>query len=207
MQFMFYFCRVLLRPRSLIGARTLSVLVLAVLVFSNIFFLTPSTLLAEQSFQWLDKAGNKVYGSKPPADAKDIKEFKTRALSTYSSEKAISRMEPEVSSETSEESANNRSDGELRPGPVQKIIINNETSPSFSVEIANPGTETARNIKVIFRFSNGNTATATGPDILAPKGVATFLVPSLLVPAENLETGKAIDDGLPEVEISYDLTL
>lgn len=198
---------------------------------------TPPNLRAEQSYQWVDKAGNTVYGSKPPADALEVKEFKTRALSTYSSETAISRMEPEVleedfssdsqdnSAEIIEKSSGMQLEKELQPGPVQKTVLSNESEASYSVEIRNRGEKTASNIKVAFRFSDAYIVETNGPTILGPNDVANYTLPRLLVPVTNIpvaNTGSATEKAeikesensekigaeiLPEVEISYDAAL
>lgn len=48
-------------------------------------------LSAQDSYSWKEPGGKVVYGSKPPANAREVKKFKTRQISTYSSTKASSR--------------------------------------------------------------------------------------------------------------------
>ena len=52
----------------------------------------PATASAGDMYQWTDRNGRAVFGSRPPRGATSVKKLKTKRLSRYSSEKMLNRL-------------------------------------------------------------------------------------------------------------------
>ncbi len=58
---------------------------------------------AQNSYSWIEPDGNKVYGTNPPQNARNIKNLKTRELSKYSSKKLLDKISARASLKSSPE--------------------------------------------------------------------------------------------------------
>ncbi|HMO17330.1 MAG TPA: DUF4124 domain-containing protein [Oligoflexia bacterium] len=169
---------------------------------------------SKKAYQWKDANGNTVYGSSPPASAKEIKAFNTRSLSSYSSEKAIRRMEfmsEGVNNEINDNQVHSSS-GRLTVGPIEKR--NNNGLYDFIVGITNKENKTAFNVRVFFVFPDSNKIQASGKGTLIPNEKSDYILNELLSPLEisggpdNLESDYTDTEShknipLPKLELHY----
>jgi hypothetical protein len=155
------------------------------------------------AYSWIDKNGNRVYGTKPPKGAGSVSTLKTRTLSRYSSTKVLQRMGHNESAVAASNSGSTPSGGENSGSPAQsssgatdisfvaaelkaespKIIVNDDKKIiACTVTVANLNEFTAGEISVAFEFEDGSLIPAVGPSELLSKNSADYAIPEDFLP-------------------------
>jgi len=88
--------------------------------FLIFFIFLPQNVLAD-AYSWIDNEGNKVFGTKPPANAQNVEAFKTKKLSRYSSDKVLKRLGTREASVEEENSSASRLEEEFKKTADNKI--------------------------------------------------------------------------------------
>jgi hypothetical protein len=195
------------------------------------FFFPGSSLplYAQDSYKWVDPSGSVVYGSKPPANARLVTKFKTRELSTYSSNKVLKRadggeVELEQLHVQSEEEGEVFEEKKAKAKPPVKNFrtISSDSSTSLvsgkpdlqvdaigrvvhcSVIIKNESGIGKHDVSIAFKFFDGTLVPASGAFTISPDGEEKYSIPDTLLPL-SLSVGDLPKDEealpLPEVII------
>jgi hypothetical protein len=169
-------------------------------------FCSATSTLAEDSYKWKDPDGKTVYGSKPPANAREVQRFSTRKLSRYSSRKVLERAES--SSDMEEQVDRESGTGEIfedrRIAPPVKVnktrsIVSGQPSDlkplapkikvnqlgeitSCKVEVLNEGELSVQDVSVAFEFFDGTLIPGAGPFVIPPGGKEQYEIPEALLP-------------------------
>ena len=158
-----------------------------------------------ESFSWTDSSGRKIYGSKPPKDARNVERLNTKPLSRYSSTKMLARLGTATQNALNEKAAKTRKskskevpslllhdDIELKQDDAGQII-------SCRVVVQNPSTETYREVNVAFEFIDGTLVPAIGPEVVAAQSSAQYTLPQELLPMKLQIDSSDLDPNKPLV--------
>lgn len=146
-----------------------------------------------QSYSWQDSKGRTFYGSKPPANARNVKTLKTPRISRYSSTKVLNRLGWKQ---------NQAAPGESKPPPPKQKnelpidaapaqLAHDEPVISFDAEknvtdckvmVENKGGMVAYELSVAFEFFDGSLIPAVGPGSIEPGGKQEYRIPKDLLP-------------------------
>jgi hypothetical protein len=178
-------------------------LIPAIILLCN--FCVSGLILADDSFRWKDPDGKTVYGSKPPANARDVERFSTRKISRYSSSKVLERSDTTeeqevVNNEESDSSGEVFKDKRLAPPskgtrsivsgqipelrPLEPILKINKLGEivACKVEVLNKGELPVQDVSVAFEFFDGTLIPGAGPFVIPPDGKGLYEIPEALLP-------------------------
>lgn len=183
--------------------------VISTLLVNGLFF--SATTSFAQTYSWTDSSGNTVYGTTPPKAATDVKQFKTKNLSRYSSNKVLERLgwraslkKPKPVADESEnfnsalklpvvgsETSSSTIPAQLEHGAISLGFADTGLSRDVSssvtkceVTVSNLGAKLATDVNVAFEFDDGSLIPATGPAQIASGKTETYVVPDGLLPLE-----------------------
>lgn len=145
------------------------------------------------SYSWIDKNGKVVYGTKAPKDARSVNVLKTRKLSRYSTDKALSRMQhsaaPTATTSQTPTVRDEPKDSELVFLPAELIaspatVTVNEALEveQGSVQVKNANEFAVKDISVAMEFPDGALIPAIGPAELEAGAIAEFTLPKDFMP-------------------------
>lgn len=180
-------------------------------LFGFVLMLFPSSSSADGFYRWSDKGGRTVYGSKPPAGARDVKLLHGKPLSRYSSDKMLNRLgwknQPNKQKSGKGKSASGGKSNTELPVNAQPAKLEHETpqvsydeSGSVSacqVKINNSGKLPAQEVSTAFEFSDGTLIPAIGPETIKAESSAVYTIPEELLPLRIARKGEKMDEPEP----------
>lgn len=167
---------------------------------------------AETVYSWQDGSGRTNFGSKPPADARNVQPLSSNRVSRYSSDKVISRFRLGVPDTALHEETialeplaqEPESDTALQAASPRMTQNDKKEITACSVVVKNTSTEVVANISVAFEFPDGTFVPGLGPSSIAAQQEATYEVAANQLPlAVVLPVGSDgdVEDIKPEVRI------
>jgi hypothetical protein len=178
-------------------------------LLAGVSILCPAAANADTAlYRWQNSDGKIVFGSKPPANARDVTTVSGRSFSRYSSKKLITGYgykskapdtktdkQVEVISETQGIDSALPLVAKLSHGQVLHEVNANSEVTKCEVEIQNSGGETADSIRVSFSFADGTLVPADGPAKLKSGEKARFFLPTSRLPIKLGEEASNVAQG------------
>jgi hypothetical protein len=182
----------------------------SLVLFGSALLFFPGSSSADGFYRWLDKGGRTVYGSKPPAGARDVKLLHGKPLSRYSSDKMLNRLgwkdQHNKQKSGSKSASGGKSNPEL-PVTAQPAKLEHETpqvsydeSGSVSacqVKVNNSGKLPAQEVSTAFEFSDGTLIPALGPETIEAESSAVYTIPEELLPLRIARKGEKMGEPEP----------